>query len=111
MWLSIDQLPENDPEYWHGPFIINVISPDLYPTVWTGYRYMEKWHWAENKKPISKDFIVTHYMLMPLPPFEEPDQDQLWNEIREDMTGGAFAFPRPDIVDNWAKSYTIIRKL
>jgi len=43
-------------------------------------------------------------------PSEEPNQDVLWDEIRNDMTGGAFRFPRPDIVDEWAKKYTLIRK-
>jgi hypothetical protein len=46
----------------------------------------------------------------PNPPSEEPNQEVLWQEIRHEMTGGYFNFKRPDVVDEWAKKYSIQRK-
>src|ERR1700677_897525 len=69
-WVKASEHEESYDDEWQGPYIMNVISPNGLPYVTAGYYHTNIWHWAEGKKPVSKDFTVTHYMEMPEPPTE-----------------------------------------
>lgn len=62
------------------------------------------------------DLYLQHLNGSEMPPTAEhpthvrDTQNVIWNEIRREMTGQAFSFPRPDIVDEWAGKYTISHK-
>jgi hypothetical protein len=66
-WISADNPPDSEHDDLCGPFLINVAAAGQVDYVHVGEYYRGQWYWLENHKPLSKDFVVTHYAELPEP--------------------------------------------
>lgn len=69
-WVSCeDSLPEVHEESPRSETVIIRVIFNQTEVVTSGYRNRNlEWCWLENHKPISKEFIVTHWQNLPKPP-------------------------------------------
>lgn len=72
-WISVkDDLPYAPvdlDDVWSDQVIINVEYDKKRPNyVSTGSMHMGEWYWWEGRKKISENFVVTHWMPLPVSP-------------------------------------------